>query len=160
MITISAHFEFKWFLPDGFKLPRELIEVTSGELHWGLNFIKNFNKEKDAWVAKVFTDHNDEYDKVWHNKFAFQEIANGDYIAIDMEPDTYGKIVYLSHDYDDSNGYVMANSFTELLNNWIQIGCAGGESWQWLPFCKDPVSGIDPQCTNALLWLQTIELTD
>jgi hypothetical protein len=96
---------------------------------------------------------------VWHNKFAFQDVGNGDYLSIDLAPDNLGKIVYLSHDDGEGHGFVMANSFYDLLSNWTKLGCVGGEDWQWLPFCKDKTSGIDPTCSNAHLWYKTVGLT-
>jgi cell wall assembly regulator SMI1 len=159
LLTLSSHCEFKWFLPDNFELPKELRQIFSGELHWGLDLILDFNRNKDAWIKEVFPDIENEYDRVWHNKFVFQEVGNGDYISIDLSPDTYGKVIYLSHDDGEGHGYVMADSFSELLSDWTQLGCVGGEDWQWLPFCKDKTSGIDPNCSNALLWRQRIGLT-
>ena len=158
LLTLSSHCEFKWFLPDNFPLPNELRQIFSGELHWGIEFILSFNRNKDNWINEVFTDPEDEYDKVWHNKIVFQQVGNGDYLSIDLLPDTYGKIVYLSHDDGEGHGYVMANSFSELLDNWTQLGCVGSEDWQWLPFCEDKTSGIYPNHTNGLLWRQTIGL--
>lgn len=158
LLTVSSHCEFKWFLPDDFPLPEQLRQIFSGELHWGLNFILQFNESKDGWIKKVFPDIDNEYDKVWHNKFVFQEVGNGDYISIDLEPGNYGKIVYLSHDDGEGHGYIMANSFSELLSNWTKLGCVGGEDWQWLPFHKDQTTGIDPNCENAKLWRNTIGL--
>lgn len=158
LLTLSSHWEFSWFLPDGFQLPHDLRGIFCGELHWGMHFILDFNENKDEWIKNVFPDPDNEYDQVWHNKFVFQEVGNGDYISIDLLPDTYGKIIYLSHDNGEGHGYVMAHSFSELLNNWTRLGCVGGEDWQWMPFCKDKTSGIDPNCSNALLWRQTIGL--
>lgn len=159
LLTLSSHCEFKWFLPKDFKLPHEFREIFCGELHWGMDFILNFNRDKDGWLKEVFPDPENEYDRVWHNKFAFQEVGNGDYISIDLSSDTYGKIVYLSHDDGEGHGFVMANSFSELLNNWTQLGCVGGEDWQWLPFCESKISGINPHCDNAKTWRQIIGLT-
>lgn len=159
LLTLSSHCEFKWFLPDNFHLPDALNQIFSGELHWSIDFILKFNQSKDRWIKEVFPDPENEYDKVWHHKFVFQEVGNGDYISIGLSKETYGKIIYLSHDDGEGHGYVMADSFTELLNNWTQLGCVGGEDWQWLPFCKGKRSGIDPNSSNALLWRQTIGLT-
>ncbi len=159
LLTLCSHCEFKWFLPRDFILPYDLKEIFRGELHWGMDLIIDFNLDKDEWISEVFQDPDNEYDKVWHNKFVFQEVGNGDYISIDLSPDTYGKIIYLSHDDGEGHGYVMANSFSELLANWTQLGCVGGEDWQWLPFCENKTSGIDPNCSKALVWRQTIELT-
>lgn len=156
LLTVSSHCEFKWFLPDNFQLPDELRGIFCGEIHWGLNFILQFNKAKDSWVSDVFPDPNNEYDKVWHDKFVFQEVGNGDFISIDLSSKAYGKVVYISHDDGDGHGYVMANSFSELLSKWTQLGCVGGEDWQWLPFCENKTSIINPSCPMAKLWLQTI----
>jgi len=156
LLNLSSHLEFKWFLPDDFKLPGELKGAFCGELHWGTDFILHFNQSKDDWIKNAFPDPDNEYDKVWHNKFVFQEVGNGDYLAIDLIPSSYGKIIYLSHDDGDGHGYVMANTFTELLHNWTPLGCVGAEDWQWLPFCENETSGIDPNCENANLWLKTI----
>jgi cell wall assembly regulator SMI1 len=159
LLTVSSHCDFRWFLPKGFKLPYILREIFCGELHWSLDFILPLNENKDGWVKNVFPNIDDEYDKVWHNKFVFQEVGNGDCISIDLTPDNYGKIIYLSHDAGEGHGYVMANSFYDLLRNWTKLGCVGGEDWQWLPFCKSKISGIDPNCDTAQLWYKTIGLT-
>jgi cell wall assembly regulator SMI1 len=156
LLNLSSHCEFKWFLPDDFTLPDQLSQIFCGEIHWSLDLIIEFNKSKDEWINQAFPNIEDEYDKVWHNKFVFQEVGNGDYISIDLSADNYGKIIYLSHDDGEGHGFFMANSFTELLTNWTKIGCVGGEDWQWLPFCKDKTSGIDPNCENAILWNETI----
>ena len=132
LLTISANCEFKWFLPKDFSLPYELRGIFRGEIHWGLKHIVPFNDSKAGWKREVFNNPDDEYDKVWHNKFVFQEVGNGDYLSIDLSPGHYGKIIYLSHDDGEGHGYVMANSFSELLKNWTQIGCVGGECRQLL----------------------------
>lgn len=151
-LTVSKHCEFRWFLPDEFELPDEFDEIFCGDLHWGTKFILQFNENKDGWEKEVFPNLEDEYDKVWHNKFAFYEVGNGDLIAIDLDTDTYGQIVYLSHDDGEGHGYVMANSFTELLRNWVQLACPGGEDWQWLPFIDNKTNGINPNSENAKKW--------
>ena len=143
---------------DEFELPEELDGIFSGNLHWGTKFIVDFNKDKDGWIKEVFPNPNDDYDKIWHNKFVFQEVGNGDYLGIDMNDDNYGKVVYLSHDDGEGHGYIMANNFEELLNNWSKIGFVGAEDWQWLPFVENSNSGILPDCSNARKWKELIEL--
>jgi len=86
LLTVSSHCEFKWFLPDDFSLPDALRQIFCGELHWGIDFILKFNQNKDGWIKEVFPNIEDEYDKVWHNKFVFQEVGNGDCISIDLAP--------------------------------------------------------------------------
>lgn len=156
LLTISSHCEFRWFLPDKFPLPLELREIFCGELHWELNYIVECNQSKDGWVRDVFPNVEDEYDKVWHKKFAFQEVGNGDYLSVDLSESNNGKIIYLSHDDGEGHGYVMANSFSDLIRNWTHLGCVGAEDWQWLPFCDNRYDGINPNCPNAKLWKQTI----
>lgn len=159
LLAVSSRCEFRWFLPDNFPLPDQLRQIFCGELYWDIDFLLQLNESKDGWIKKVFPDIDNEYDKVWHNKFVFQEVGNGDYISIDMTPENLGKVIYLSHDDGEGHGFVMANSFNELIKNWTKLGCVGGEDWQWLPFCKDKTSGIDADCDNAKLWYKTIGLT-
>jgi hypothetical protein len=158
LLTVSSHCEFRWFLPDEFELPPVLRQLFSGELHWSIELLWQFNEAREGWIREVFSNPEDEYDKVWYNKFVFQEVGNGDFIAIDLLPMSYGKVVYLSHDDGEGNGYVMANSFKALLTDWVELGCVGGEDWQWLPFCENKLAGIDPNSENALLWKQVIKL--
>ena len=51
-----------------------------------------------GWIDICYPDYNNPYDKIFHNKLAFQKVSNGDLFAIDLEEESYGKIVYLSHD--------------------------------------------------------------
>jgi cell wall assembly regulator SMI1 len=156
LLAISGHIDFGWFLPKGFSLPPTLRGIFCGDLHWDIAGIAKLNQDKDGWITNVFPNVEDPYDKVWHNKFVFQEVGNGDYLSIDRNPDKYEKVVYLSHDDGEGHGYVMAPSFSVLLEKWSALGCPGAEDWQWLPFCADAISGIDPDCSNALLWKKTI----
>ena len=97
------------------------------------------------------------YDKIRKEIFLpfYFEVGYGDYLAIELEKENYGKIVYLSHDDGDGHGYYLANNFKELLSNWSKVGCVGGEDWQWLTFYRSGV-GIDPSCENAKLWADFI----
>ena len=156
--THSSSCEFKWFLPDNFTLPYDLRQIFCGDLVWNLDTIVRRNKNYDATIRESFPNREDECDKVWYEKFLLQEVGNGDYISIDLASFSYGKIVYISHECDEENGYVMANSFTELLSNWTRLGCVGAEAWQWLPFYDDEI-GINPESDNAKLWLKTIGWT-
>lgn len=148
MLLVSSHLEFKWFLPDSFELPQELRQIFCGEIHWGLDLTANFLEGYQGWIKEVFPNKEDPYDAVWHNKFPFQEVGNGDYLSI--APD--GKVVYLSHDDGEGHGYIMADSFMDLIERWVPLGCPGGEDWQWLPFTHEMTTPIDPRCDNALKW--------
>lgn len=159
-LNISSHIEFFWSLYREDKklltLPNELAEIFSGSLHFGIDRIPICEQSRQDWIDICYSDPNDPYNKVFHNKLAFQEVENGDLFAIDLEEETYGKVVYLSHDGSDSHGYVMANSFREFLEEYTKIGCVGGEDWQWETFTNNHTTPIDSNTENAKKWLETM----
>lgn len=148
MLHISSHMEFKWFLDNDFKLPQELSGIFCGELHWGLDLVENFLGGYQGWIDEVFTNPDDPYDAVWYDKFPFQEVGNGDYLSIDRD----GKVIYLSHDDGEGHGYIMADSFDDLLTRWVPLGCVGAEDWQWSAFTNGMTTKIDPHCAAASTW--------
>lgn len=152
MLEVTAHLEFKWFLPDSFELPQALRDIFCGEIHWGLDLTANFIEGYQRWIKEVFPNPEDPYDAIWHDKFPFQEIGNGDYISIDA----VGKIIYLSHDDGEGHGYIMAESFNDLLARWVPLGCVGGEDWQWLPFTNENTTPIDPKSEAATTWMSLL----
>lgn len=83
-------------------------------------------------------------------------MSNGDLFAIDLEEESYGKIVYLSHDGSDMHGYVMANSIQEFLEGCTKIGCVGGEDLHWEAFTNNRATPIDASCENAKKWLEIL----
>ncbi|WP_339056050.1 SMI1/KNR4 family protein [Fusobacterium animalis] len=160
LLNYSSHFEYFWSTykdseEEQIEFPEKFCAIFAGNLHWGLDLLLDFEKSRKDWVDVCFPDYNNEYDKVWHNKLAFYKVANGDYFAIELEKEDYGKIVYLSHDGGDGHGHYLADNFKELLNNWSKVGCVGGDDWQWEPFYTEG-KGIDPECENAKLWREYI----
>ena len=160
LLNYSSHFEYFWSTykdpeEEQIEFPEKFCAIFAGNLHWGLDLLLDFEKSRKDWVDVCFPDYNNEYDKVWHNKLAFYKVANGDYFAIELEKENYGKIVYLSHDGGDGHGHYLADNFKELLNNWSKVGCVGGDDWQWEPFYTEG-KGIDPECENAKLWREYI----
>jgi hypothetical protein len=152
MLQFSSHLEFKWFLNDSIKIPQKFNEIFCGEIHWGLDMTSSFMQNYRGWIKEVFPNPEDPYDIVWHNKFPFQEVGNGDFLSID----SFGKVIYLSHDDGEGHGFIMANSFYSLLENWLPLGCPGGEDWQWLPFTNNMTTPIDPNSSNGKEWLSMI----
>lgn len=61
-------------------------------------------KVEKSWIDICYPDYNKSYDKIFYNKLAFQQVENGD-LAIDLEEENYGKVIYLSHDGSDLHGY-------------------------------------------------------
>jgi cell wall assembly regulator SMI1 len=158
LLNISSHVEFRWFSPQDTEFPEPFGSNFSGNIHWSIRSLKSFNDKKDEWIEKVFPDPNNSYDLVWHNKLAFYEVGNGDYLAIDLNPSKYEQIVYLSHDDGEGHGHVLAEDFQALLTRWAPLAFTGGEDWQWSPFTNDLTSYIDPNCKNAKVWREVLKI--
>lgn len=149
LIEFSGKVEFRWFFPEGYKLEGELNEIFCGERHWSLEWIYEFNESKNGWVEECFPNKEDPYDVVWHDKLAFHEVGNGDYLAIDLKDPNREPVVYLSHDDGEGHGVELAENFKEFLFVTSRLGCVGGEDWQLLPFIEKGRSVINADCTNA-----------
>ncbi|XTB54067.1 SMI1/KNR4 family protein [Fusobacterium nucleatum] len=160
LLENTAHLDFYWDINDitdegDISLPDKLVEIFRGQLLFGLDLLLDYEDDRKGWVKEVYPDYNNEYDRVWHNKMSFHQVGNGDYIAIELEPENYGKVVYLSHDGSENHGLYIASNFKEFLMNYAAIGCIGGEDWQWEPFYTKG-KGIDPTCENAQAWYKLL----
>lgn len=144
LLEFSENFGFHWFLPDDIELPNEFSEIFCGTPHWSLESLSEFENEQKDWIDTVFPNPEDEYDGVCHNKLAFCEVGNGDYLAFDMKDDIDAPIIYLSHDDGEGHGYKIANNFIEFIDSWSRVAFVGCEDWQWLPFTTSFESGINP----------------
>jgi cell wall assembly regulator SMI1 len=158
LASMSAHVEFRWFAPPGNQYIEPFHQNFSGEMHWSLSLLRQFAKDKQQWIETVFKNPADEYDRVWHNKLAFHEVGNGDYLAIDLSESKRGRVVYLSHDDGEGHGYELAESFADFLDRFVSVACAGAEDWQWLPFTNGGTTRIDPTCSNARKWREVLAL--
>ena len=160
LLENTAHLDFYWSIYDitdegDISLPDKLVEIFRGQLLFGLDLLLDYEDDRKGWVKEVYPDYNNEYDRVWHNKMSFHQVGNGDYIAIELEPENYGKVVYLSHDGSENHGLYIASNFKEFLMNYAAIGCIGGEDWQWEPFYTKG-KGIDPTSENAQAWYKVL----
>ena len=160
LLENTAHLDFYWDINDitdegDISLPDKLVEIFRGQLLFGLDLLLDYEDDRKGWVKEVYPDYNNEYDRVWHNKMSFHQVGNGDYIAIELEPENYGKVVYLSHDGSENHGLYIADNFKEFLMNYAAVGCTGGEDWQWEPFYTKG-KGIDPTSKNAKTWYKVL----
>ena len=160
LLENTAHLEFWWNISKFLEeredfLSDELRGVYYSDLLFGLDLLLDYEDNCQGWVREVYPDYNNEYDRVWHNKMAFLHIVNGDYIAIELEPENYGKVVYLSHDGSENHGLYIADNFKEFLMNYAAVGCIGGDDWQWEPFYSKG-KGIDPTSKNAKTWYKVL----
>ena len=160
LLENTAHLEFGWNINDiideeDISLPDKLAEIFRGKLLFGLDLLLDYEEDRQDWEGEAYPNSDKEYDRVWHNKMSFFQVGNGDYIAIELEPENYGKVVYLSHDGSENHGIYIANNFKEFLMNYAAVGCTGGEDWQWEPFyTKD--KGIDPTSKNTKTWYKVL----
>ena len=160
LLENTAHLEFGWDIDDiideeDISLPDKLAEIFRGKLLFGLDLLLDYEEDRQDWEGEAYPNSDKEYDRVWHNKMSFFQVGNGDYIAIELEPENYGKVVYLSHDGSENHGLYIADNFKEFLMNYAAVGCTGGEDWQWEPFyTKD--KGIDPTSKNAKTWYKVL----
>ncbi len=86
------------------------------------------------------------------------EVGNGDYLALALDEDAHGRVVYLSHDDGEGHDRTMATSFEDLLIRWIPLACPGAEDWQWLPFCARSDGGLDHSSAIAREWTALVHL--
>ena len=160
LLENTAHLEFGWDIDDiideeDISLPDKLAEIFRGKLLFGLDLLLDYEEDRQDWEGEVYPNSDKEYDRVWHNKMSFFQVGNGDYIAIELEPENYGKVVYLSHDGSENHGLYIADNFKEFLMNYAAVGCTGGEDWQWEPFYSKG-KGIDPSSKNAQAWYKVL----
>ena len=163
LLENTTHLEFGWDIDDiideeDISLPDKLAEIFRGKLLFGLDLLLDYEEDRQDWEGEVYPNSDKEYDRVWHNKMSFFQVGNGDYIAIELEPENYGKVVYLSHDGSENHGLYIADNFKEFLMNYAAVGCTGGEDWQWEPFYTKG-KGIDPTSKNAKTWYKVLGIT-
>lgn len=156
LLEISREVEFSWFKPDEHEFPEPFDEIFCGNLDWSMELIQQAEDGRKGWIESCFSNLENDYDAVWHNKLAFMEVGNGDYLAIDLTPEQYEQIVYLSHDGGDGHGCVLAENFLDLLRRWAPLACPGAEDWQWLPFYEGSPARIQPDGAVAKRWLQML----
>ena len=160
LLENTAHLEFGWDIDDiideeDISLPDKLAEIFRGKLLFGLDLLLDYEEDRQDWEGEAYPNSDKEYDRVWHNKMSFFQVGNGDYIAIELEPENYGKVVYLSHDGSENHGLYIADNFKEFLMNYAAVGCTGGEDWQWESFYTKG-KGIAPTSKNAKTWYKVL----
>jgi hypothetical protein len=137
-----------WHFADDVEPPDPFGEIFAGERSWSLDRVVTNIVDYRSWVDAVFPDRDDPYDAVWHGKYPWLGVPNGDFVAIDRED----RVVHLSHDDGEGHGYVLGRDVFDFLDTWTRLGCPGPEDWQWLPFVGDSGEGLDPDAQSGLAW--------
>lgn len=148
LVECASTFEFGWRI-EADDVP--FRDIFCGEMSFDLDKVVEAEAGRRTWVADVFEDPTNPYERVWHDKLAFHALINGDYLAFDLARPG-APIVYLSHDGGPGNGFVLGADFVDTFTRWTKLGCVGPEDWRWTPFTPDAASGLDPECANAKTW--------
>lgn len=99
LLNFSGQVEYRWLLPDDFRLQGELAAVFSGGRHWSSQWLLYFNEQLLELAEDCFPDPDDVYDAPWHTSFAFHCVGNGDYLAIDLKDARHQPVIYLNRSF-------------------------------------------------------------
>lgn len=94
-LEYSKALHFYADLPEGLELPEELNEIFSAYIMLSLDEVVNAEAARRSWAKDCFNNMNDEYDKVWHNKFGIMKVPNGDIIALDIGKIQPTRLLYI-----------------------------------------------------------------
>jgi SMI1 / KNR4 family (SUKH-1) len=157
LLQFSARVEFWWSLPDDAEPPIE--SVFSGGCCWDLAALPEIEQRRRGLVEGRFSNADDPYSKVWHDKLAFFDVENGDQLAFDLHGGVRQPITYLSYEGGEGHSYLLGHDFADFVDRWTLLGCPGPEDWQVLSFLSSPTSALDPHSQEATQWRQWLGLT-
>ena len=148
LFGLARSVESWWHLADAVEPPTPFEEIFSGGFEWSVDHAVAEIEDYRSWVTHVFPDLDDPYDAVWHAKYPWLSVPNGDRIALDVDE----RVVYLSHDDGVGHGYLLGRDVVDFLDRWTVLGCPGPEDWQWLPFVATDGDGLDPDGAHGRAW--------
>lgn len=170
LLQVSAHVHIEWALPEDGPRPEGMEEIFAGECRWDLRALPELQRTHKSWIEETFTgaatpDWPDkdsdpeaiEYELVWHNKFAFLEVGNGDMLGIDTSPESQGAVVYLSHEGGECHGFRLGQSFEDYVDRLTALAFVGAEDSQQEAFLPDAVQGLDIEGDAASTWRDWID---
>jgi hypothetical protein len=157
LLNFSEHVEVIWQLPRNSGILEIFRGIFRGDCHWNIADLIELEKIRLDWVNKCFPNAHDPYDRVWHNKLAFQHIPNGNILAIDLDIES-SPVVYLSHEGDPFHGTILGDDFSDFIERWSLLGCVGPEDWQLEIFVSDKAHGLEPLTEKAKKWREWFEL--
>ena len=151
LMDFSSHVEVTWFLPHDLELPDTFRGIFCGDCRWDIMRLLDLEEGRQDWVKQCFPNIDDPYDRIWHNKLAFQDVGNGDMLSLDLNFDD-SPIVYLSHEGGDFHGTVLGENFIDFVDRWSLLGFVGAEDWQLEKFVSSRTGGLEPYSDNANKW--------
>jgi hypothetical protein len=157
LLGFSGEVEFFWFLPERTRPPSLLSGVFCGECLWSVADLPRINQEA-TWLAEnCFTEADPDH-RLWANKFPFQSIGYGDFLAIDTTEADPQPIVYLSHELGWGHGYRLGPSFVEFIERWTRLGCPSDDIFPL--FVPDRAGDLDVSSEWAIQWCKWFGLPD
>lgn len=153
--TTCGGMRFDWSLEDEeITLPGEREPITAGELTWSFEDLVADNRG----IRKALADGDELLlEIVGRDKVPFASTPNGDMFAVGLSGAVEDKILYLSHDMDDIQNYVVAADIADFIARYAPLGFAGPEYWIWEQFTNKRTTMIDPTSKNARTFLARIE---
>ncbi len=169
LTEFAGALHFDWCLDvEKEELPKGLNEVQYGG---GRGYIWDFNELENAYsnyrcimenlneidleIYEELEENHEEIKHFWSDKIPFISVPNGDLIAFGEEGKGY-PVFYLSHETYELNVFKLGDDFTDFINKWINIGCAGPEEWVLYPFSKrdenDKESQLQLRNSNIKKW--------
>ena len=118
-------------------------------LSWNLEEVAYLEQERQTMLERS------ERERVldpWRHVCIFQKCANGDDLVFDATSTSTEAIRFLSVKHALGNGYLLAESFEDLVSRMTLLALPGYDDYCWLPFAKDATSMLDPNCENAEIW--------
>lgn len=135
-------------------------EIFCGAGHgylWDFDTLRNDYKNTQGRISECFSNPEDEYDRVWHNKIPFLDVPNGDVIAFGKRTESGNQVVYLSHEGDDFHGQILGDNFIDFINKWTQLGCVRTECWHFEPFYDYETKKLLTDKTKLDSWNKWLE---
>jgi cell wall assembly regulator SMI1 len=162
----SAKIDFWWSLWSPGRvgkpnpLPKELHEVTEGHLNLDLKAIADNWCNWTEWQDYF---ENPEYYEGAASSFEFDDLLplfytfNGDVIVLVTEGETAGQVLYLSHEGGLFDEAILADSLSQFMDVWLDLGCPGPECSLLEPFYDWPTERLLTSSPNALQWKSIID---
>lgn len=149
---VAADVDVSWRLPENCEPPSPFTELAWGGCAWDARRLPELEGIRRGWVEAVFPDRDDEYDRVWRDKLAILDVANGDLVAVDISRADRAPVVYLSHDCGEGHGRVLGHSVLDFIDRWTLVGCIGPEDWLMKPFLHADEPYLDVLGDTARAW--------
>ncbi|ALC92358.1 hypothetical protein AM500_23240 [Bacillus sp. FJAT-18017] len=129
--------------------PYRNMKIMNGGLFdlglWNLDKLIDLNSIR---IDHEYLDEENEELHFWSNSFIFSGDGMGNYFGIDRKYNI-GEVIYLTTDKEFHN-WRLGKSFESFMNNWIQVGCAGGFIRDYVALSSQQFSYINHKTTNSL----------